>query len=570
MSREWFEDPVVLKIKRYALKRGSNGIRELLNSLRAVHPESEDVKLTPTEFQTAIRGRGMALTDLELRHLVHAFDRDRDGRVSLQSFADGLTAMLPPRRRAVITRVWEALGPDEQGYVPLDRVVRGFDASRHPRVRRGEIPREEVEGNFLPFFDGSWNPDGRVHREDFFAYYAGASSNIAEDEYFEDALCSVWGLEDFEDPPNASHGSLLATYSRGNTHAVQQDRSITTHHRPAVASRTLQNCYTKFPNDRNYDMSSTQTKRGMCQTLLDTQPRRCLPVNYETTYSGSFAAPNAAGRTLSQPAPRALRTDPGVHPLATTRRLPATGNQIVDRVRDKIFERGGRGGFRALSRVLRIFGTTQRIDKYELQNGLQTYGIELSANEMEELMRFMDTNGDGRVSVGEFMTALTGPMDSERESLVLQAYSLLDEHGDQSVTFADMRRLYDVQHHPAVLAKEQTPQQVLHEFVAGWDKSDDSCITFDEFADFYTDISAGIDNDQYFALMMRNVWHLSGGEGTAANTSCRRVLVTHTSGRQSVQVIQNDLRIGPDDIDAMRANLAQQGITDVKKIAVKF
>ena len=65
------------------------------------------------------------------------------------------------------------------------------------------------------------------------------------------------------------------------------------------------------------------------------------------------------------------------------------------------------------------------------------------------------------------------------------------------------------------------------EFTSAWDKSGDGTITWEEFLDYYRDISVGIDNEDYFELMIRNAWHLSGGEGQAANTSCRRVLVIH-------------------------------------------
>lgn len=63
-------------------------------------------------------------------------------------------------------------------------------------------------------------------------------------------------------------------------------------------------------------------------------------------------------------------------------------------------------------------------------------------------------------------------------------------------------------------------------------------MTIEEFIKYYGSVSASIDNDDYFELMMRNAWRISGGEGWCANTTCRRVLVTHADGHQSVQEIK--------------------------------
>ena len=64
---------------------------------------------------------------------------------------------------------------------------------------------------------------------------------------------------------------------------------------------------------------------------------------------------------------------------------------------------------------------------------------------------------------------------------------------------------------------------------------------------------------------MCNVWpiaynHISGGEGWCANSTCRRVLVTHSDGHQSVQEIKNDFGVNPTDVDAMIAKLLEQGV----------
>ena len=53
-----------------------------------------------------------------------------------------------------------------------------------------------------------------------------------------------------------------------------------------------------------------------------------------------------------------------------------------------------------------------------------------------------------------------------------------------------------------------------------WDTVDkDGRVTRDEFEVYYKDVSACIDDDDYFELMIRNAWKLAGGKGQYENTS---------------------------------------------------
>ena len=93
-------------------------------------------------------------------------------------------------------------------------------------------------------------------------------------------------------------------------------------------------------------------------------------------------------------------------------------------------------------------------------------------------------------------------------------------------------------------------------------------ITFDNFLDYYKDVSASIDDDDYFELMIRNAWHISGGEGWAENTTCRRVLVVHTDDSEEVVEIKDDLGVKATDIAGMQRILVAQGVKNIKKISL--
>jgi hypothetical protein len=83
---------------------------------------------------------------------------------------------------------------------------------------------------------------------------------------------------------------------------------------------------------------------------------------------------------------------------------------------------------------------------------------------------------------------------------------------------------------------------IYHAFcLQGKKTSGDGIVTLDEFCSYYSNVSASIDDDDYFELMMRNAWHISGGTGWSANTSNLRVLVKHSDGRETIEEIQDDL-----------------------------
>jgi hypothetical protein len=110
---------------------------------------------------------------------------------------------------------------------------------------------------------------------------------------------------------------------------------------------------------------------------------------------------------------------------------------------------------------------------------------------------------------------------------------------------------------------------VLREFLDTFDVGGevDGKVTRQEFMNYYHNLSASIDNEDYFELMIRNAWHISGGEGQAANTANRRVLVTGSDGRQYVEEIQHDLGLKSDDNEGSMKRLRAQGDANVSSIS---
>ena len=190
---------------------------------------------------------------------------------------------------------------------------------------------------------------------------------------------------------------------------------------------------------------------------------------------------------------------------------------------------------------------------------MQECQLSLSDRELQTLFRYFDKDGSGTIDFDEFLGGVRDPMNERRVSLVRLAFSKIDKDGNGILDAQDIVDCYDASKHPEVVAGRMTEDQVLREFLETFDVGGevDGKVTPDEWLNYYKNVSSSIDNDDYFELMIRNAWHISGGEGWCANTSNRRVLVTHADGRQSVEEIKNDLGVKADQYSQ---NLRDQGI----------
>lgn len=251
-------------------------------------------------------------------------------------------------------------------------------------------------------------------------------------------------------------------------------------------------------------------------------------------------------------------------------KIQKSGDTVIDSFRQRMMERSGQGGFNGLRRVLKIMDDNgdHKLSPVEFAEGLQTYGLKYTKEDVEKLFKFLDRDRNGFLSLTEFIRGIRPEMSMRRQDLVLQAFKLIDTDGNGFSTLEEIGELYDATQHPDVLAGKATVEDILKDFISAWDRDGNGQITAEEFREYYADIGANIDSDDYFELMIRNAWHISGGEGVCRNTTCLRVLVSFNDGRQQVVEVKDDLRIKRTDADAIKKKLASQGVENIKEISV--
>ncbi len=72
-----------------------------------------------------------------------------------------------------------------------------------------------------------------------------------------------------------------------------------------------------------------------------------------------------------------------------------------------------------------------------------------------------------------------------------------------------MAKLYDVSEHPDIKQGRSTPKEVYLQFMSLWDtQTPDGIVTLEEFCEYFRDVSAAVEGDEYFEAMMKSCWKI--------------------------------------------------------------
>ncbi|OQR98752.1 hypothetical protein ACHHYP_08146 [Achlya hypogyna] len=474
---------MILGRLRASLKaRGAAGIVGLSRKFRLMD-EDGNGSIDLAEFKRAMRDCNVECSDADMRLLFDAFDSDDSQSIDFKEFLDGVREPMNERRLALVRAAFQKMDKNGDGVVDPSDIVGTYDASKHPDVIAGKRTQDDIFREFLDTFDVDVK-DGKVMRDEWEHYYHNVSAVIDSDDYFELMMRNAWQL-------SGGTGWAASTFEANTSKGSAWEPE------DAAVPRAT------FATPKRYGNASAGASS-------------CLHVE------------SAAALTSTTPAdlqhPRELR-------------------RIVKRLKTTLKARGARG-FTGLSRSFRTMDTngSGTLDMNEFRAALEHLSVHLSANDILTLFDYFDTDGSGSISLTEFCRGVRDPMNERRLVLVRMAFDLMDVDKNHVITIEDVYQRYDAKKSPEVIAGRKTERDVYSEFLDTFESGSrvhDGRVTLDEWTEYYANISASIDDDDYFELMMRNAWHISGGDGWCANSTNRRVLVNDNQ----VVEIENDLGV---------------------------
>ena len=415
------------------------------------------------EFSKSLHEFETELSDEEISNLFSYFDKDNTGVINYLNFINAIRGPMNQKRILILKEAFKKLDLDKGGQVEIGEIKSQFNAKNDKDVKSGEKTEEEVYTEFVDTFqmnhDNRVGPrNKRVTLDEFIDYYNFISMGIEDDAYFISLIQNSWKLN---------------PYYKYNQNGQNDLTNINL-------------------NEISYTHGNIKNKKIRV---------------------GAAAAPFGTDMT-----PNTEDKRPFYYHIEQNENIEKEISPI-DIFKTAIKKRGIRG-IMAMRRAFMIAdeNDSKTLSLPEFIKFCHDYRMPITGKEINILFEEFDTNKKGQINYEEFISAFTGDMCERRKRLITILFETFDKNRKGFVDLDDIRNAYNPINHPDVLSGKRTEDEVLAEFLDNLQyhfsllKSDkeqeNNKINFEEFLEFFNYISAGIEDDEYFEIVIKGGFNL--------------------------------------------------------------
>ena len=433
---------------------GTTSLIALLRQFK-LNDENNSKEVELYEFTKALHEFETELNDDEITSIFNYFDKEKTGFINYVKFINAIRGPMSPKRVAIVKEAFQKLDIDKSGQVEIAEIKLQYNAKNDRDVKSGKKTEEEVYTEFTENFqmnhDNRVGPrNKRVTYDEFLDYYNFVSMGIEDDSYFITMVQNEWKINPY--------------YSKASSQ--------------------------QFDEDNNGSQVDVKNKKRF----------------------GAAAAPFGTDMTPLTEDNRKKYFYPDVSDEKKNEISP------VEKFRNTIKKRGVRGVM-AMRRAFMIAdeNDSKSLSLPEFIKFCHDYRIPIVGKDINVLFQEFDKDGSGEIKYDEFVYAFVGEMNERRKRLIKILFDSFDKNKTGFVDLDEIRNSYSPSGHPDVLSGKKTEDEVLAEFLDTLqyhfsllknDKERKNKISFDEFSEYFNNISVGIEDDDYFENMIKSGFNL--------------------------------------------------------------
>ena len=533
---------------------------------------SADNKIPKNFLPIALQNVGVFYTQNELQNFFYALGC-HDITINTFSFSKIIELikdeMNEERKKIVINafnNICTTLNKSSDS-ITLNDLKEVFKPETHPEVINKRRTPNDIYMQFtetLEIFAQLNNIINNITLEQFIDYYSGISSSIYNDSYFEHIINNVWSIKkinsnDSDNNVTSNNNNMVKSPSmpkiydklnidnfninynqneKNNSNVnenVYNNNNFSNRERNN-ASNTKINLplfyYNKSNNYRNYGGLPKSTNFSENNELFQNRINNYALTphskeEYQKLYGGieqnnsqkfndicSTPSYNKISENL-------LNKDLNLISTKESNNTNVDISPIINKLRQMFILQGIKSIF-YFQRMLYVYDInhTGEISFTNLQNIIQAYNYNFSTEEIKTLFQFYDKENTGFIKYNYLFMEIFGNMDMMRYTLVKKLFDSFPKNENGSISIDVIKKSFcPIQHYEVVNGKRKTDEvygefleliDIFREYASnlkgGVPKND---LTFEEFCDFFGEISLEIQNDYSFSNLIQNCWMIN-------------------------------------------------------------
>lgn len=186
---------------------------------------------------------------------------------------------------------------------------------------------------------------------------------------------------------------------------------------------------------------------------------------------------------------------------------------LLEELKYKINIRNGITFYTFASRLKSYEDKLKKTVSFEdFMKGLGDVHVDVDPKLVRDFFSFIDICDENAASTEEILRLLKGSLSEKRKIAIVNQFALIDKERKGFCPIALLKKIFNSNEHPDVKAGRKSQNEIYSEFIYTMDiftaiKERGDQISFEDFIEYYHGISASIDNDDYFDLMINGVWN---------------------------------------------------------------
>jgi hypothetical protein len=190
----------------------------------------------------------------------------------------------------------------------------------------------------------------------------------------------------------------------------------------------------------------------------------------------------------------------------------------LDEFRNAIINRGKKGIF-IFQKILNLYdkNRTGEITYNKFNELLEIFNITLSKQKINSIFQYYDNEKKGIIKYNDLIIDLIGNINQNRELIIKNVYNNFIRGEGSNISLNDLKQKFKGYNHPDVKSGLRSETEVYYDFLEMIDifknyknnvkLENNDIITYEDFLDFYKEISISIKDDKVFEDLLFLCWN---------------------------------------------------------------